>query len=69
MEKRFTFIGTLTEIYDKVNELNKQGKNATVYYGPFKRDCTVGPNHPEGIDAFVLTPRMVYEALILQMKE
>jgi len=51
MEKRFTFIGTLTEIYDKVNELNKQGKNATVYYGPF------------------LTSTMVYEALILQMKE
>jgi hypothetical protein len=55
MEKRFAFVGTLTEIYDKVDELNKQGKNARVYYGPFVRDVIEG--------------EVVYEALILQMKE
>jgi len=55
MTKRFAFVGTLVEIYDKVESLNKEGKNATVYYGPFERAVIEG--------------EVVYEVLILQMKE
>lgn len=65
-------IGTLKEIYDKVEELNKAGKNAIVHYGPYKRDLTVEEGHPEfdieGPDE-TITPAQVYEALITQMKD
>jgi|WetSurMetagenome_2_1015567.scaffolds.fasta_scaffold56087_6 hypothetical protein len=55
--KRFSFQGTLIEIYDKVDELNKEGKNAIVYFGPYMIV-------EQGIFA---EPK--YEALIKQMKE
>lgn len=65
MAKHFTITGTLEEIFLKVEELNKAGKNAVIYFGPFP----VGKTAVATADKTSLVNRLTYEALINQLKD